>query len=159
SNHELEAFSYSVAHDLRAPLRGMGGFAQILLDDYAHLLDAEGRDALNEILLSARRMGRVIDALLSLSRVARSERRLEEVDVSALVSSVAGDLANSEPARKVEVVVQPGLSTTMDVTLARTLLMNLVGNAWKFTTQVPAPRIEVGATAQDGAPAFYVRDN
>jgi signal transduction histidine kinase len=157
ANQELEAFSYSVAHDLRAPLRGMSGFAQILLDDYAPKFDDEGRDCVNEILSNAQRMGHLIDALLSLSRVSRTELRPESIDVSALANSVAADLARGEPERAVEVDVQPGLSATMDQSLARTLLTNLLSNAWKFTTRVAKARIEVGASAGDGA--FFVRDN
>jgi light-regulated signal transduction histidine kinase (bacteriophytochrome) len=157
ANQELEAFSYSVAHDLRAPLRGISGFAQILLDDHAAALDAEGRDCVNEILSNTRRMSLLIDALLSLSRVSRTELRPEPIDVSALASSVAADLARSEPERAVEIHVQPGLSTTMDQSLARTLVTNLLSNAWKFTTRVAKARIDVGAMSEDGA--FYVRDN
>lgn len=157
ANQELEAFSYSVAHDLRAPLRGMSGFAQILLEDYGDKLDGEGRDCLNEILANAQRMGQLIDALLSLSRVTRTELRIEPVDVSAIASAVAADLARTEPERAVEVRVQPGLSATMDQSLARTLVTNLLGNAWKFTKRAANPRIEIGATSEDGA--FFVRDN
>jgi PAS domain S-box-containing protein len=159
ANQELEAFSYSVAHDLRAPLRGMSGFARILLDDHAAKLDAEAKDCLDEIMTNAQRMGELIDALLSLSRVARSELHLERVDLSALVNAVSADCSHADPGRTLELVVQPGLAATMDLALARTLLANLIGNAWKFTLHVPRARIEVGALAQNGSATFFVRDN
>lgn len=159
ANRELEAFSYSVAHDLRAPLRGMNGFAQVLLDDYGEKLDADGQDALQEILLNARRMGALIDALLSLARVTRSAVRPESVDLSEVVRSIAAELSTAEPERTVELVVQHDLRADLDPALARTLVENVLGNAWKFTSKVPAPRIEFGVTEKDDLRAFYVRDN
>ena len=159
ANQELEAFSYSVAHDLRAPLRGMSGFAGVLLDDYNDKLDAEMRGYLQRINASATLMGQLIDALLSLSRVTRSELHPQRTDLTDLARSAAAMLAAGEPERKVDVVVSNGLAATVDRTLARTLLDNLVGNAWKFTRKVPAARIEVGATDAEGGPAFFVRDN
>jgi PAS domain S-box-containing protein len=159
ANQELEAFSYSVAHDLRAPLRGMSGFARILLDDHAANLDAEAKDCLDEINMNAQRMGKLIDALLSLARVARSELRLERVDMSALINAVSADFSQADPGRTLELVVQPGLAATMDLALARTLLTNLIGNAWKFTHHVAGARIEVGASVQNGSATFFVRDN
>jgi PAS domain S-box-containing protein len=159
ANRELEAFSYSVAHDLRAPLRGMNGFAQVLLNVYKDKLDAEGQDWLHEILSNARKMGDLIDALLSLARVARSEIRLEHVDLSAVARAVAEEIAAGEPGRTVEVLVQPELAAEVDARLARTIFDNLLGNAWKFTQGVPVARIEVGITGEYGLSAFFVRDN
>lgn len=160
ANRELEAFSYSVAHDLRAPLRGMNGFAQVLLQDHAHQLDEEGRDALREIHENAARMGALIDALLSLSRVSRSELRREAVDLSALAAEVLERMARREPHRVVEARVEPGLQAQIDPRLARTLLDNLLANAWKFTARRPDARIEFAACGDDeGRPAFAVRDN
>jgi PAS domain S-box-containing protein len=159
ASRELEAFSYSVAHDLRAPLRGMNGFAQVLLDEYGEKFDGEGRDWLQEIQLNAKRMGELIDALLSLSRVTRAELRRESVDLSALVRAVGAQLAVNEPSRVVELVVADGLRANADPVLIRALVENLVGNAWKFTARVPAARIELGATTQGEARTFYVRDN
>lgn len=159
SNQELEAFSYSVAHDLRAPLRGISGFAQILIDEHERALDDDARDCLQEIRLNAQRMGELIDALLQLSRVSRSELHMEPVDISAMARSVAGELARGEPEREVEVDVQPGLNAAMDPVLARTLLTNLIGNAWKFTSRAGHPRIEIGAATENGAHTFFVRDN
>ena len=159
ANRELEAFSYSVAHDLRAPLRGMSSFAKVLATDHGAALDADARDCVDEILGNARAMGKLIDALLSLSRVTRSELRLETVDVSALVRSVADELARAEPQRHVRVDVEPNLSATMDLVLAYTLFNNLLGNAWKFSARVAHPHITVGLTTHLGLSAFYVRDN
>jgi PAS domain S-box-containing protein len=159
ANRELEAFSYSVAHDLRAPLRAMNGFASILLEDYADKLDAEGRDHLRRINESAVIMAQLIDALLSLSQVTRSELQPLPTDLSSLAHSVARRLAAAEPDRAVEVVVQEGLYAQIDRALARTLLENLLANAWKFTRKTLAPRIDVGAALVDGLSAFFVRDN
>lgn len=159
ANRELEAFSYSVAHDLRAPLRGVTGFAEILLSDYRDKLDAEGRDCLDEILASAREMAELIDALLSLSRVTRAELRSEPVDLSALVRVVVKDLAAKQPRPCYELVVRDSVRAQMDPNLARAVLENLLGNAWKFTSKRPTPRIEFGLTAVEGDDAFFVRDN
>jgi PAS domain S-box-containing protein len=159
ANRELEAFSYSVAHDLRAPLRGMSGFAGILLDNYKDKLDADGIESLHKIQGNARLMGQIIDALLSLARVTRSELHRAPTDLSALARSVAGQLGASEPGRVAEIVVQEGLLGLIDPALARTLLENLIGNAWKFTGKSSAPRVEIGATEEDGAHTFFVRDN
>ena len=159
ANRELEAFSYSVAHDLRAPLRGMSGFAAVLLEDYGDKLDAEGRDCLEEIQSNAVKMGALIDALLSLSRVARSELRPSPVDLSALARTVAAGFAAAEPDRAVELIVAEGLTAAVDAALARALLENLLGNAWKFTGRTARPRVEFGSTTEGGARVFYVRDN
>jgi len=159
ANRELEAFSYSVAHDLRAPLRGMNGFAQVLLTTYGDRLDAEGRDYLQEIVLNAAKMAELIDGLLALARVTRSEVRREHVDISALAHEVTNRLATSEPERHVDVRVEEGLTADADVRLVRALFENLLGNAWKFTSKAATSRIEVGATQEDGGHAFFVRDN
>jgi PAS domain S-box-containing protein len=159
ASRELEAFSYSVAHDLRAPLRGMNGFAQLLLTRHAEKLDAEGRDFLDEIRTNATRMATLIDALLSLARLTRGELKLEEVDLSALVRATAKALAAAEPGRTLELVVQAHVGARLDPILARALIENLVGNAWKFTAHVPVARVEFGTTERDGVRVFYVADN
>lgn len=158
ANRELEAFSYSVAHDLRTPLRAISGFAQILDDEHGDKLDAEGLDALREIQSNSLRMAELIDALLLLARVTRSELRPEATDLSAIARAAAARLARLDPKRRVEVVVQEGLFAQLDTALARTLLENLVGNAWKFTSKREGARIELGAT-EDGGATFFVRDN
>jgi PAS domain S-box-containing protein len=159
ADRELEAFSYSVAHDLRAPLRGMNGFAQLVLDGYADRLDPEARDWLGEILANARRMGGLIDALLSLSRVARIEPKRAWTDLSAIARASAAQLAAATPDHAVEIVVADDLYADADPQLARTILDHLLANSWKFTTKVTSPRIDVGVTDQDDLRAFFVRDN
>jgi PAS domain S-box-containing protein len=159
ANTELEAFSYSVAHDLRAPLRGMSGFAHMLLDTYRDKLDAEGQDWLQEIVLNAGRMGDLIDGLLSLGRVTRGELKREAVSLSDVARKVAFRLASEFPDRAVEFSVEGDFHADVDPRLARALFDNLVGNAWKFTSKRAGARIEFGATDDDGDPAFFVRDN
>jgi signal transduction histidine kinase len=159
SNRELESFSYSVAHDLRSPLRGLSGFAEILLHDYKDKLDADGVDALHEIHDNSRKLAVLIDALLSLSRVTRSELRSGAVNLSALVRSVAGELQAAETRRNVQLIVADNIEAKLDPLLARTLIESLVGNAWKFTAKTAAPRIEFGSKDTDGQATFFVRDN
>ncbi|HTB59402.1 MAG TPA: PAS domain S-box protein [Polyangia bacterium] len=159
ASRELEAFSYSVAHDLRAPLRGMNGFAQLLLDTYEGKFDEEGNDWLQEILQNARKMAALIDSLLALSRVTRSEMKRERVDLSEICRATAAQLRAGERQRSVEVVVEDHLEVDADPVLTRALMDNLLGNAWKFTSKVPVPRIEFGAIEKDGSLAFFVRDN
>ena len=159
ANQELEAFSYSVAHDLRAPLRGVDGFSQALLEDYADKLDDEGRQYLNYLRESAQRMGRLIDDLLALSRVTRAELVREPVDLTGLAESVAAQLQRTEPDRRVEMAIEAGIAVEGDARLLRIALENLLGNAWKFTAKRAEPRIEVGATFEDGNRTYFVRDN
>jgi len=159
ANRELEAFSYSVAHDLRAPLRGMNGFAQLLLNSYRDKLDPEGQDWLQEILLNAQKMGELIDALLSLARVTRSELQRDDVDLSVIVRDTIAQLESSEPERHVEFGVQDQVHANVDIRLVRALFQNLLGNAWKFTSKVPVARVEFGAMDTGGVPAFFVHDN
>jgi PAS domain S-box-containing protein len=159
ANRELEAFSYSVAHDLRAPLRGMNGFAQILLDDYRDRLDTDAIDCIHKIMENTVRMGALIDALLSLARMTRSELRPVWTDLSALVRSVVARLAATHPERTVQVTVGDGLQARVDPALGRNLIENLMGNAWKYTSKSPEARIEFGAIEQDGSRVFFVRDN
>ena len=160
TNKELEAFSYSVSHDLRAPLRSMAGFSQSLLEDYHDTLDAEGQDFLQRICRGAQRMGQLIDDMLSLSRVTRSEMSYETVDLSAMVSEIAAELQQGEPDRKVEVSVEEGLADTGDAELLRIALENLLANAWKFTAKHPTARIEFSASSPNGdARVYCVRDD
>lgn len=158
-NQELEAFSYSVSHDLRAPLRAIDGFSQALTEDYAGQLDATAQDYLRRVRAGTQRMGRLIDDLLHLSRISRAELAPERVDLSALAETVAAELRGHEPERTVEFVGQPGLCVEGDSHLLQVVLENLLGNAWKFTTgKVPA-RIEFGLLEADAVQAYYVRDN
>jgi light-regulated signal transduction histidine kinase (bacteriophytochrome) len=159
ANRELESFSYSVSHDLRAPLRAIDGFSRILLEDYSNKLDADGKDSLTRIRVASQRMGQLIDDLLQLSRHTRSEMRRAPVDLSALARTVADELQKTEPARRVEFVIQPDLAAEADASLMRAVLENLLGNAWKFTGKQSAAKIEFGRTTREGVPAFFVRDN
>jgi PAS domain S-box-containing protein len=156
---ELEAFSYSVAHDLKAPLRGMNGFAQVLLEKYQDRLDDEAKDWLQEIFMNAKRMGELIDAMLSLAHTTRSPLEREDVDLSAMVRLVAGALLSHEPGRRVEIEVGPSLHASVDRILVHSLIDNLLGNAWKFTRRTAAPKIEFGVIERNGVRAFFVRDN
>ncbi len=160
ANRELEAFSYSVSHDLRAPLRSIDGFSQALLEDYAAQLDQTARDHLARVRAATQRMGVLIDDLLELSRVTRSELHPEAIDFSALAESIADELRHTHPARQVKVDIEPGLQATGDGRLLRIALTNLLSNAWKFTEPRPIARIEVGRyVAEDGRSGFFVRDN
>ncbi|MBI2910029.1 MAG: PAS domain S-box protein [Chloroflexi bacterium] len=158
-NKELEAFTYSVSHDLRTPLRAMDGFSQALLDDYATNLDERGKDYLQRVRRASQRMGQLIDDLLQLSRVTRAEMHASRVDLSALATEVAEDLKKTQPERQVEFAITPGLVARGDARLLRIVLENLMGNAWKFTSKHPSARIEFGATEQGGETAYFVRDD
>ena len=159
SNRELEAFSYSVAHDLRAPLRGINGFSLALLEDWGDKLDETGKDYLRRISEGASRMGQLIDALLTLARVTRKELRRENVNLSQQAEAVVKQLQTIEPNRVVEFADQPNVTAQGDPQLLRALLENLLGNAWKFTGTRAEGRIAFGATAQNGATVYYVSDN
>jgi signal transduction histidine kinase len=156
ANQELEAFSYSVSHDLRGPLRAVGGFSQILLADHAHALDRDGRELLDQIHASARRMSAIVDDLLRLSHAGRDPLRREAIDLSALARRIAADLRAREPSRPVEICVADGLTASGDGRLVTLALENLLGNAWKFTGKQSRAQIAVEREAGD---AFAVRDN
>jgi light-regulated signal transduction histidine kinase (bacteriophytochrome) len=158
-NKELAAFAYSVSHDLRAPLRGIDGFSQALLEDYADKLDAEGQDYLRRVQAAGQRMGQLIDDLLNLSRVTRGEMRRETVDLSGLAQMIASEIQQREPERHVEFIIAEGLVAKGDARLLRVVLENLVGNAWKFTAKHPRARIEFGVTLHKGKRAYFVRDD
>jgi DNA-binding response OmpR family regulator len=158
-NQELEAFSYSVAHDLRAPLRSIDGFSLALLEDYAELLDAPGREFLDRIRDSAAHMNRLIEDLLKLSRVTRSEFVRREVDLSALAVAVVSRLRLGDPKRQVDISITEGLWVPGDPTLLEVALDNLIGNAWKFTGKTPGAHIELAVETKDRVRVFVVRDN
>jgi PAS domain S-box-containing protein len=159
ANKELEAFSYSVSHDLRAPLRSIDGFSMALVEDYAGQLDVEGKGLLDRIRAATKRMAQLIDDLLNLARVTRTEMRYEVVDLSALANAVLADLQSGDPERHVECVVGDHVIGHGDSRLLRVVLENLLGNAWKFTTNKPQARIELGMSREDGAPVYFVRDD
>jgi PAS domain S-box-containing protein len=159
ANKELEAFAYSVSHDLLAPLRSIDGFSQMLLDDYAEKLDEQGQDSLRRVRAASRRMAQLIDDMLRLSRIMREEMALETVDLSMLTRSVMDEMRKGEPKRQAEFVVMDGLITCGDPHLLRAMLENLIGNAWKFTARHETARIEFGLTTTGDKPTYYVRDN
>ncbi len=160
ANEELKTFGYSVSHDLRAPLRSMAGFSQMLLEDYGDALDETGKDYLRRIRDAGERMGDLIDDLLYLSSVSRRDMRREDVDLSALAREIAEELRrSSEPERRARFVIAEGLSAKGDAGLLRVVMENLLGNAWKFTSKEPEALIEFGAAEHGGGPVYYVRDN
>ena len=159
ANNELEAFSYSVSHDLRAPLRSIAGFADLLEERVQHQLDPEALDYLQRVKRAAARMGGLIDDLLNLSRVARRDLTRRRVDLTRLAETTIVDLRDAEPGRDVVAVVEPGLEADADAGLMQILLANLIGNAWKFTRDRAPARIEVGCERADGHRVYFVRDN
>jgi light-regulated signal transduction histidine kinase (bacteriophytochrome) len=159
ANKELEAFAYSVSHDLRAPLRAIDGFSRVLLQKCEARLDDEGKAYLQRVRAAAQRMGQLIDDLLNLSRLTRLEMKREPVDLSALVRNLCAELQGTQPDRDVTFVIADGILVEGDARLLRALLQNLLGNARKFTSKHPRARIEFGFTEQDGRPVYFVRDD
>ena len=159
ANRELEAFSYSVSHDLRAPLRGIDGWTLAFLEDYGQRLDAQGRTYLGQVRTETQHMGQLIDDMLSLSRVVRAEMQREPVDLTALARAIAGRLRETAPERLVDFVIQEGLIAEGDPQLLEIALSNLLDNAWKFTGKRPRGVIEFGRMQLEGQPVFLVRDN
>jgi PAS domain S-box-containing protein len=159
ANKEMEAFSYSVSHDLRAPLRSLNGFSKALLEDFGDNLGPEGKGHLQRIGSAAVRMGQLIDALLDLSRVTRVEMTREPVDVSRMAEEVAQEVRSPEPGRAAEFIIAQRLTASTDPNLLRIILTNLLGNAWKFTGKRALARIEFGCAREGGTDSFFVRDN
>jgi len=159
ANRELEAFSYSVSHDLRSPLRAIDGFSQALLEDCAPQLDVAGRGYLVRVREATQRMGELIDGLLSLSRLTRSELHVTSVDLSALARELVDALQRSDPTRRVTFVIAPQLEAVADAGLLRVVLDNLLSNAWKYTSHQERAHIELGRAAAAGSLAYFVRDD
>jgi K+-sensing histidine kinase KdpD len=159
ANQELEAFSYSVSHDLRAPLRGINGFSSALSEEYADKLDERGQEYLENIRESSRTMGQLIDDLLNLSRINRTEMSVGEVNLSEIVSVIAEDLQKYQPDRKAEIRIAPGVTAAADTTLVTAMLRNLLENAWKFTAKRAPARIEFGLLEDQTPPVYYIKDN
>jgi PAS domain S-box-containing protein len=160
SNKELEAFSYSVSHDLRAPLRTIDGFSAALIEDYGDQLNDEGRNYLLRIRTAAQRMAQLIDDLLNLSRLSRAPLNIETINLSAIAQNILHDLRQTDPQRIVDTMIAPNLTVRGDPRLMRVVLENLLSNAWKFTARQPFPRIEFGL--QEGGAdehVYFVRDN
>ncbi len=159
ANKELEAFSYSVSHDLRAPLRGIDGFSLALIEDHGDNLGDGGKALLQRVRAATVRMGTLIDDLLDLSRITRSEMHREPVDLSQLAGTIASELRSTQPDRNVEFAIASGLQVKGDLRLIRIALQNLLGNSWKFTSKRDHARIEFGFSQTNGTSAFFVADN
>jgi light-regulated signal transduction histidine kinase (bacteriophytochrome) len=159
SNKELESFSYSVSHDLRAPLRSMDGFSQALLEDYSDRLDNQGRDYLQRVRSASQRMAQLIDDLLLLSRITRTDMRQEEVNLSDLAAEAAQNLSQAAPHRQIDFLIQPELRANGDTRLLRQVFDNLLNNSCKFTEKHSTAKIEFGLAPNGGKPAYYIRDD
>jgi PAS domain S-box-containing protein len=159
ANRELESFSYSVSHDLRAPLRGIDGFSAALMEDYADKLDEQANDFLTRIRQSSQLMGRLIDDMLTLSRISRAEMHPDKVDLSEMVLSITEELKRSQPKRAAEFIIAPDITACGDRALVDALLRNLLENAWKYTSKCPQTRIEFGLIQDDSGPVYFIRDN
>ena len=159
TNQELEAFSYSVSHDLRAPLRGIDGFSQALMNEYSDVLDEQAQHYLQRVRIGSERMGQLIDDLLALLQVTRGEMRRENVDLSDIARTIVTGLQERDPQRQVEFVIQDGVALNGDTRLLRVALENLLGNAWKYARKKEEARIEFGLTEADGKRTCFVRDD
>jgi light-regulated signal transduction histidine kinase (bacteriophytochrome) len=159
SNQELESFAYAVSHDLRAPLRGIDGWSQAVLEDCGPQLDERGRTYLATVRSETHRMAELIDGLLELSRVTRATMKRETVDLTAMAQELEASLRASQPERAVDSVIAPGMVAEGDAVLLRAVLQNLLANAWKFTGKRPRARIEVGCTSEPGRTVYHVRDD
>ncbi|HEU4652755.1 MAG TPA: response regulator [Steroidobacteraceae bacterium] len=156
ANKELDAFTHSISHDLRAPLRAIDGFSRLLADHYSNSLDTQGRDYLDRVLQSTKRMEQLIEDLMRLSRISQAELHRRDVDLTALAQEILDELRSNDRTRVVDTVVASGMHCHADPRLLRIALENLLGNAWKFTAKTSPARIDVGS---DRADRFYVRDN
>ncbi|KMQ51126.1 Sensory box histidine kinase [Chitinispirillum alkaliphilum] len=158
ANEELQAFSYSVAHDLRAPLRTMRSFSMILLEDYSNTLDHDGKDYLERIIKGANQLGKLIDDMLNLSKVASHEMTIGDVDLSKLSSAIRNELQQAAPERQVEFKIEDNMKTRGDERLLKIALTNLLGNAWKYTSNETHAIIEFGSFERNSETVYFVRD-
>lgn len=159
ANKELESFSHSVSHDLRAPLRHINAFSQALLEDYGDKFDAEGRDYLQQLKIASQEMAQLIDDLLDLAKVSRREMRCESVNLSDVAQDILDRLHRDEPDRKVKVIIEKNLLSNGDYGLLKIMLTNLIGNAWKFTSRREESEIEFGRRTTGEENVFFIRDN
>jgi signal transduction histidine kinase len=158
-NSELNSFSYTIAHDMRAPVRAINGFSEIVLKNNEGKLDAASVGHLKRVVAGSRHMGALIDDLLNLARLSRQEMRRQTFSLSEMAERVTSALATAQPERAVTVVIRPQMNADADPGLVRAVLDNLIGNAWKFTGRTPEPEIEIGAREEGGSTAYFVRDN
>jgi len=159
ANRELESFSYSVSHDLRTPLRAIDGFSKVLLEDYENNLDDYGKNCLVRVRSRVQHMGRLIDDLLTLARTSRGSMHKSVVDLSQIASHIMTELRGKEPSRVVITHIAPGLTAYGDIGLFESLLVNLLDNAWKYTSKVEKAAIEFNAIEQGGTTVFFIKDN
>jgi light-regulated signal transduction histidine kinase (bacteriophytochrome) len=159
SNRELESFSYSVSHDLRAPLRSIDGFSNKILKDYGHLIDDQGRNYFARVINASQKMGQLIDDLLKLARLSRVEMKVTTTDLTALAELIVSELKATTPERKVDFVLQPGLIAKADRNLMLIALQNLIGNAWKYTRKSRDAKIEFSSFLHDDKTVYFIRDN
>jgi signal transduction histidine kinase len=159
ANKELESFSYSVSHDLRAPLRSIDGFSQAILEDYGDKVDEKGKDYLRRVRSAAQRMAQLIDDMLNLSRVTRNEMEFREIGLSEMARDIGEKLHKLEPGRRVEIIIEPGMTVRGDERLLRIALENLFDNAWKYTSKHATARIEFGARTSAGKRVFFLKDD
>jgi len=159
ANKELEAFSYSVSHDLRAPLRTLEGFSQIVTEDYGDKLDETGRDYLNRVTKASIQMSNLIDDMLKLSGIGRTDINRTELDLAEMARSIEEELRKNQPERNLEFIIASELADNGDISLLRMALTNLLENAWKYTGKCDNARIEFGAVQRDGAKTYFVKDN
>jgi light-regulated signal transduction histidine kinase (bacteriophytochrome) len=159
TTRELESLSYSISHDIRAPLRAIDGLSLALESDCASQLNEQGKEYLAQIALCARRINLLVDGVLELSRTSRAPLRRRRLDLSAIATEVVQDLRERQPSRNIDVVIEPDMVHQGDAVLIKTVLMKLLDNAWKFTSKKTASRIEVSRSRQDGELVFFVRDS
>lgn len=159
ANKELEAFSYSVSHDLRAPLRSIDGFSQALIEDYGDTLDSTAKNYLNRVRSAAQRMSILIDDMIKLAKVSRTELSKKRINLSEIAESISTSLSEMDPDRDAEFIIQPNLNVMGDANLMKVVLQNLLENAWKFTSKEEKTRIEIGSKSVDNETVYYVRDN
>jgi len=159
ANKELESFSYSVSHDLRTPLRSIDGFSQAILEEYRDKLDEHGQGYLHRVRSATQRMAQLIDDMLNLSRVGRSEMNIRQVDLSEIAQEIAEDLRNTQPDRQIRFIIPEGIKAQGDEQLLRIVLENLIGNAWKFTSNHPTACIEFGVQLQKELPVYFIQDD
>ncbi len=159
TNKELESYSYSISHDLRAPLRAMKGFSKFLLEDYADKLDEQAKEYIGRIVSGSDKMNEIIDDMLNLSTISRQEIQTQEIDLSAVSETVFNTLCQDDPAIEIEAIIEPEVKICGDFGLMKIAISNLIGNAWKYSSKTPDAKIEFGALEKAGQKVYFVRDN
>ena len=158
-NNELKSFSYSVSHDLRSPLRTINGFNQAILEDYGHLFDHTARDYFNRVINASNHMGELIEVLLKLSRITRSDLHFTRINLSKMVEEISEELKIQQPDREVGISIEENLFVKGDITLLKVAMENLLGNAWKYTSRVETPHIKFGCETTNEETVYYIKDN